>query len=845
MADDNLGFNIQNLMDAQAEQDKRRKDAEAAKTAATTATQAVTVKGATASIDALTKARGVKAASDTIANNNLKAQQYLMDDSAELARIEQEAITLSNSGKPGDKLTLWMKQLSDPRYTHQYNSIRQSKITQTSDTMNHFDTMRQQAYTRQLEAIQSDLDLSLKKDQLSLLPVTQQLEMANLIKDQGDSAVKSLSDAINTRHTVIAEDVAMQDNVLSNLTNDQIKEVQAKAKDDPSKSTVVGGVKISLGTLDRVAGARDDQDYLSMSRQLETEAKNRTAAEAAAKIRRTKYLQTMSPGELNRLQLDGGTLTYPDGAKEVFDLEEVKKFYDLKKSNQDADILNQSQLAGIGDGRSIVTEHADFLSHAPESKPGSSVWNAQVTYMDVIRRSAQSMTLATKDKPADDPMVFDTARVVYDALHTARTQYETEIEKEAKRVGNGNEFRTNLERARLRGEPMQPDLIEAEVTSRAINGKPLTDLLGSEQSAAFLKSYNESLTDIQNREGQVGGLSTPDRKAMQQEAAAIAYTKVVTAAAQKTADAQTPLQVLDPSHPLFQKVTPAEFSQLESESDAQGVKEFMAAKGLTAKEMDDLKAGKRVRDVKPEDLGEIPVHQQSALFGRVAAAYGFQTAEDIATWWGGSKGAAFVEKRQEALNADSVSKAGPDYVTSSASNGMVGESLNWYGRSVQAGIRDFQNDRIIREMSNFRAFGNNPQALQVTILDHDKSLSDFERQEVYNRFIDPLLADAKQKGLDYETTNTFIEKSLRALNPEDARSKALIKKILRTREETIDTIGAVVKNQAAAFDWSAVFSMSGGAQGHDELLRQNQGLKDYNAPPAWYTQMLKDREAFK
>lgn len=828
MSQDALAFNLDDLIKAQNDSRTLAVEADKVKTERTVAGQEVATRTAARTIGVLSQARDIGRASDASQAKNVEAQRYLMGDVAELAAIEQEAIQLSNSGKPADKLTLWMKQISDPRYTMAYNQSRRNNATNTSDTMNHFEAIRQDAYKSQLAAITQQAKFDEAQDSFSLLPLDQKLELAELSKTQGETAVKSLTDAITQRHTMLAQNNAMQENTIMNLTDDQVRQAQGAAKESKDGSTNIGGVTLKLGVLDAAAAVRDDRAYMLANRELEAKDKeaartrlvasdarqaladqranedqdrqNRIDNENVAKQRRTRYLGTMSPAELNRLILDGGMMTYVNGDKEAYDLDEIKKVYGLKKDAQDTDIASRAQLAGISEdgGRNIVKEHADFFATVPSAQPGSDLWNAQYAYRTTIGMSAQMLNMYSTKDDKESQGFFDANRIAYDAMQTARNQYETAIDKEAKRVGAGNAFRTEQERARLHGQPLSSDIIEAEVINRALSSKSVTDLLGSEASAAFIKTYQAKLGEIQQREfnANPGGLGgAPDRKLMQEEAATFAYDQVVKSGGDRRAAALMPLQVMEASHPLFNKATPTVFAALESDADQQGVNEFMSAFGLSANDMKTMEAGGKAKNgMTKDDLGGILVYQQSALFSRIASAYGLDTATEFANWWGSPNGAKFIQKQMDMVTSQASDVGGQEYTTSSATLPRVADNLGLYARSVQAGNRDFMNDRIVRETANFRGFGNDPSQMQMALLTQDTTLQDADRQEIYKKWIAPLIQVTKQQGMDFITANDFIEKSMRSMtpNPDD---KALYKKFLRQREDVVIQIGTVVKSQ--------------------------------------------------
>lgn len=786
-----MNFNLNDLITAQSEQDRRRLAQEEAERNAQSASQIVESTKAVKAVDLLKRARGVNTAARAEADKALKAKDYLMKDAEGLAAIEEEAITLSNSPKDSDKMKLWFKQLTDPRYTREYNSSRQAKLMQSAGVIDTFNAAKQQAYARQLDALKESFDIESAVLDLSLLPVKQQFEVATLSKNQGDAAVQALTKAVQERTQTLIYDNTMQDQVLENQTADSVREAVAKAAADPNRVTNVGGVNISLGKLEKRQTELDDQEFLRQTRAAAAEDKVAAINKRVAE----RFAQTMSPGQLDRVIMSGGKIDLGDGKEPIaLELDWLTKTRDLKKATQDQMISAEANLAGIADGRNMVTEHARVVERLPDVEPGTGLFNAKLAYQDLIRTSAGFLNTFKTKEELESPAFFDASRIIYDQLNVMRERMNKEIGVEAKRLSRGNAFMETIYKAKLSGESAPVEAVEAEVVNRVKSGKSVADIIGSEQNGLFLQDYSTELARIKAEAG-MSGLSGLDADSglQKQEAVAAAWQKMINRISTAETERGISLQVMDPTHPLHGKIPPQEFWAMEAQANTQGLNDFQRDHRMSPADYEKFLKGQDVNGLNVRTAGPIvATYQSSALFDSIAIMFGQETAEKTAAWWTTPDGAKFTKNFSQQLSRESISEPAPKYITKSLAAPKVESDLQAWGNFAQAGIQDYMKDRFSRLTHNFRAFGNDPFTFQLVALGLDDSLDDLDKQLVWQKFIQPVLSQEVMTGAKFEDVNRAIEITLRNSSPEAPEDKALLKRFLRSRQQAIGEIDRVI-----------------------------------------------------
>lgn len=789
-------FDFGDLIKAQDEQSKRRLDKEAVDRDVSEGNFQVEEAKATNSIGLMIKGRGLAQASKAVADNSLKAHGYLFADSAELARIEEEAIRLSNSSNPGDRLSLYFKQLRDPRYTLAYNSQRQTKLVQTSEVMSHEVSLKQQAYARQLDMLKRQTDIDNANLDFSMLPLKHRQEMATLSKDQGDAAVASLADVLKTRAAMVAQDNLMQDQVIAGLSTEQVNQAHGDAVKSPEGKINVGGVDLSLGILETAKAAREERDFLSATRVLTAKAQADEATRKTEEIRKKRLLQTFSPEELTQIQLNGGRWKDSTGNDEIFDMKDVKEQYAMKKEAVDRRIDENFKFTMIGDGRDMILQHDNIVKRMPPAEPGTPLWDLTQGYRRAITASAQHMQTMKPGTPEFNEM----AAIVDDQLTKAREAVNKGIDEAAKREGAGNTFRTAMAKARLSGEPAPIDLIEGEIMNRLPKGASTADIIGATAAGELSRSYQAALRDLTAQEDALAmktpGFGGTDIATRKQQAAAIAWEKTIQKMALPPSQEGVAAQTLDPTHPLYSRVTPGRFNAMEYESNAQGENEFAQAYKFDPAAMDKLKNGETVNGINIASVGgEITVLQASALFQRIASEFDIPTAEAVASWWAGKDGRTFIGRFVDTLSLTASKQTPAEYTSRSVTASAVQRNLEAWGQMAQSGIRDFLQDRLKRDVAHFQAFGNEPTNYQVAALTRDESLTDMDRQDIWRGIIAPILAESKQKGLNYKDTNFAVEQALRAANPTDVVQKGLLKRLQKNRQASLGEVDKVVELQ--------------------------------------------------
>jgi len=825
------GFSLEGLMAAQGKLEEKRLAEEKLRRDVTEQQQAAALKKAGSAVDVMKLTREVQKQSHQTSDANLEAQSYLTENASELARKEEEAIALTDSGKLSDRLTLAFKQLQDPTYTRAGNSARQQKLAQTSTTLNHFEAQKQQAYQRQMEAMAADFEIATKETDLNLLPQELRLEMATMLREQSNSAVEAMTKAVETRANLLNNDAVLQDKTIMNLTDEQVSEAQQAARNNPDGIASVAGAELSLGRLDTAVIAREDRQYNVQTRELAIASNNAEQQKSAE----ARIARAFTVPEIDGILANNGKLILPDGTPILFELDMLKKLRDSSSEAQSRVSLERANTAGIGGISSIITEHNTFAQALPPTVAGSALGNALASYQFTTHSAVRQAEL---NEPGTDGY-YEATRLANDALMVTRERLEAEIEKQAKLEGKGSEFRYKIAHARLSGQVAPSDAVEAEVTNRLMSFKSVSDIVTAEQAVALQTDFRDIYADLQT-DAMAGGTGfSIEKPLLRQEAAARAYTKYLGRIAEGPQGQAIQAQVHDTTHPLYAKISPGKFMGLEEKANTTGAMNLMRQMGLEPN-LDDWAIlesggtvdGKTVKDLAPE----LRLLQSSALFESLSEEFDVKTAVAVADWWAESTGDDFIARQAQGATERAIKGPPADYITNSLAIPKMVEGLQVWASATQQGINDFQHDQLARKTADFRAFGNHPENYQVALMTRDDSLSDLDRQEAYAGLIEPLLAEAKQRSLPYREANLFIEESLRNMMPADPRLKALHKKVSRNRMDALESMDQVLELQTTRIYDTSTKKVNPN--------RRMTGDKIGTPGPAWYTS-LKSREGAK
>lgn len=734
-----------------------------------------------------------------------------------------EAIRLSDSDNPLDRIQLWAMQQGDPSYTAEGNLRRINYLSQAASAQGLANTINQQQYQQQLEQISSNLEAQMLGDDT-------QLGLLNAQVEAGQNRIEAAKDTLANMAGMLQNRNSIQESVLSNLDLTQAKSAQEEAGRSKDGTASVGGVPISKAKLDARVYDLGQQNYLkqvlslndseltltdmspdqidiaiadaqnnenrmadvdgtpiSLARLQERKAtilSSDTKLKAAqqANMQQTQSLRDttnrellnhMSLVDLNKVLLNGGKI--PDVKKPV-SLSMVREVMAEKQGAQQAALENELALGTMmtpDREAAKFVEESDLLQIDPLSPAATKIKNQKERIMLLAERTANQ-----PDQPA--------AKIIMSQMTAAeRERRDKIIEAEADRLAAGDK---NLSRAynfQMRGQQIPEALIVQSLTEGFKSGSSLAQWLTPEQAGIFQNTVMSAKQQLMQTSAGLMSNADIEAAAIQEGIKAVRGRLSGDTTAKLMAFMATPGNTGGGKYgnPLAGVVSPTQNLNLMSQADADGAQRYQKAHNLSDEEMLKFLSGS-------ESNTELAAIQNAAYLealDRIKPGLADQTV----TWWESNAAVQSAAEfaQVQIANADTIQKASEQALI------MPGlqNDIQFYASSLRDGQMKRTAIKLNGDNVEFTAFGGNPQVKQAFLLQQASNLTDSEKQQVYSGIIKPLLDQAAQQGLSPQETSNYVETQLKGgFGSDNAALRLQRKKLMETRDAAIGTLDAFV-----------------------------------------------------
>lgn len=750
--------------------------------------------------------------------------------------IAKQAIALSDSDNPLDRLKLWMLQQSNPSFTREGNLERINYLQSAAAAEGGIEALRQQGYADSLQTIENAAILETAADESILsviklqetqgqelidahtsnLAVTQQtmatqdsiqqLQLSKMTAEEVQQTYQSMKAAGVDTATVDGVDIpagkmeervqAMQDReynmflrnqqigaiALSNVTAAELPKLKELAMQDPNRQVQIGNASVSLAQIQARELDVMTQDVTTLQlRDTQIGLAKKYAAEADKRV-----LQTMNVPELNQLALNNGV----DSSGYQYDLGAVVGQLEVKRGLNNAGLAQQFQVASIGDPLTAIANRQQALG-AIQAEPGT-----QLAEEIARQRSVLSVAATTVESSKGDPRVLaETMTTVSQVLTGGDEAIQTAVAAEAKRKSNGDPLREQAYKHLLIGQPIPQEIVQQALSENMKKGRPVGDWLSPETRGVYLNAYREYETQIKMEYRNAGmPLSAVDADSLAHDAGIKAVQqKLGSNVTDQLMAAQTRSGIGDKyGNPLYGVLTAGRFLATTRQADIEGADLYAKALGISPEEL-----AKRPPD------SQLMAYQSAALIRKLEEVKpGLGNA--YAAWWGSEKKNGFVETfaAQQQFGGTTLGEKSEASIMA----GLHTSTAEMIGASLSEGSDLLYQSQLQEQHANYVLFGGNPVNKQVYLLEQDPSLTPAEKQQAMTEIIIPILNLAKEQNLDPSTTTAFLETNLRDFKSEDARLNGLLKKMLKYRPTAMKAIDDFA-NQS---QWFTSMAMAGG-----------------------------------
>lgn len=724
----------------------------------------------------------------------------------------KEAIRLTDSQDPMDRVQLWMLQQSDPAYTRDGNLRRIEYYQAAAAAVGGIEEINQAGYADQMTSIQQDMELAKMEG-------AGELEMLKMSEDQGKERIQLYMDQQAAMAGTLQNQVSIQQAALTQLPAEGVAAATEEAKKSKDGKASVGGVMIPLSMLQERQTQLDDRAYLTETRQLERVGlilNNSTMDDVVAlQAQAQKDGFAVKDGvkiSMARLDERAAALTNRDyqmklSTYQLSDLEDAsKRKTDRKIIERGYSIpeLREMVLNGGKDAEgqqfepALVKEIYDQRIGLQSDKTALDLANMQMgdpmqavvdqkTYLESFRAPAGSAleTMITKQKSVmnvaskyvSDAGTGDetNAMVANQVLQGGREQVEAALKQTATDLSGGDKDMESILNFTLRGQPVPQDMLESILTTRVQKGKSLTQFLSKDSNAAFLSAFY-TLKDEYAKSNPMMEPADIENMAAQEALGAVKQI-----AATGITDEVIMQQTYDKTNPVSGVFGPQEFLMLTKGADERGIKLYQQVMKLSDEDL------KKTLANPPDDLAAAQAAQLMKDLDKKQPGLGRKYMD----WWMSEQSQTFV--RNYASNKYSTASGTSKQTELGLVLPDVPGFFSTYSQMLGQGdtyahAQDFQ-----REHTLFSQFGADSSIKQVFLLEQDANLTPTDKQVAYTTLIKPLLDVTRQQEMNSTQAAQFIESNLMSMQPNDTRAKAILKKVLAGRSGSLKVADDFVK----------------------------------------------------
>jgi hypothetical protein len=428
-------------------------------------------------------------------------------------------------------------------------------------------------------------------------------------------------------------------------------------------------------------------------------------------------------------------------------------------------------MAAVGDPAESLASFSTYLDQVKTNAPADGPLANLLHTQDNIFKVAASL-LGSND-PAEATMGAS-------MMQGAREQVEAGITSEAKRLSNGDKDKEIALNYQLRGQAIPPDVVATALTNRVTKGQPLTGWLSSQNAILFQNTFAKARQQI--------ALENPlmDKKDVENAAVEAGIQQVMTNASQGMTEQLLSFQMTMPDNPLKQAgLNPTEILSMYHDADSQGIQNYQQQTGLNDQEMQ-----KRVTGETPDD--QLAAAQAGAFYMSLEKKQP-GLGQAYLNWWNSSSRGTLVNKYSEVVAAN----AGKNGFTNLAETSLVvptlDDQMSHYATLLNQGQQNVYSTELARQHQSFVTFQGNAATKQAFLLQADKGLTDSDRKSAMSLIFAPLLKQVTESHMPADQAATFIESQLKTMKPDDAGTKAILKKVLAGRDGSLTILDDFAK----------------------------------------------------
>lgn len=748
------------------------------------------------------------------ANTTRQGQLEVLGSMDSTIAKAKEAIRLSDSNNPLDRLQLWALQQGDPSgYTRTGNTERLTYLQDASNSLGNRELLKQAGFMDEITGIQADLEGSMLGDDTEVALLKAQ-EMA------GKEAIQATLDTQAARLGMLQNQVTMQATAIQTMTPDQVRTAQMAANESPTGTVNIGGVQISAALLGERANQLDDREYLMDVQQVQKETivlNNMTQAQVAnamtealgsadglATVSGTKVslarlqernsalsdrnyanaiqfdslasmaennllktqariAQTFSIPELNEIISNGGYAE--DGTQ--YDLGVLTNVRELRSSAQQDEINNMLMGATVGDPMTSVTGHDQWLKSI-QAAPGSALES-------IIKGEQVTTNVAGALIASGDPARVAAAMSVVNA---SRAKIEEAVTAEATRLGAGDKDLAIAYGYQLRGLPIPQEVVTNAIIAKKMAGKPVGQWLTPQNRGIFDITYQAKLAELEMSQPMS---DTATRKA---QAAEAAMDAVMTTIGGGLTPELMAFQFQSSTNPLKGVIKPEIFMSLMHQADVDGAAAYQRATGATEDQMAALNAGEYNPDFVATQAAQLYLSLEKAKPG---------LGQSYLDWWNSP------ERQSMAVSYNTAKSATTKDFTELSELSLVlpgvPNALATYASTLADGQRHMYADDLRNQHMQYVTFNGDASTKQAFLLQSDPALTATEKQQAFALIFQPLIDQVTANNMPADQASTFIESQIRSMRPTDPVAKGLLTKILAGRDTSLNTLQAFVQTK--------------------------------------------------
>lgn len=759
-----------------------------------------------------------------IQEQSLSAKQEYLDQSVRPAVKEMQSLTqaeqkqheLMKSGNFLDYLKIMDMQMTNPRmYTSEGRSKVRAEINARMAMGATLNAATQEVLQAQMDQVKNQAALKQAK-----------LQSLTLQEKQAAEVIKSEVDRVQMIRQGLAESNAAKAEILDGMTVDQMKAARDAAVQKKESQVDISGFKIDLPQIDMQIQKAEQLTYDMQVKRLTAE---KQLDELNTQSNR-KILNSLSKNQITALATGNPIeITTSTGKMALtpqdFKPEDLKQAYDFKGKieNDEIDrVMKQQMSADIVD--STLRPQLEQMERikANKSIPDNSPVKQRAkerssTMTQVIEQLNKLKTMADAD-PQNQAMQDMYKEAVFQTQQRFQKEAETDstiFQRQAKQDSRGDNKLYDLLMDNYRGDPVDTANATNAVVDRLVKGASSEDILPKDvaQNATriYREKYNAMLKDQQYSIGD--SISKGDmQKQAAQEALQVAVTQHIQS---KTDEFLGNQSMLDPKAGMWSQnpiasvadaagrklfPDPASFLMFMKNADNEGERMFQQTQQwLTPAHVQMLQNGQSVVDgsnaMTPQEYqqGVLKYQNIQLLMNLDMKRPGL--ADQYVAWWA-DNGQAYAKANADSLMSTAAAGDLQNNVITTMGSSLLDRSIQTYQYSVIDSLDAFKQERT-RQRKDWVSYDLDPANRQAALLQFDPSLSDDDKTRIYRGIIQPVLAKAKQAGLEYDEANIAVEEAIANpqtiipnLNDDPALKKALNKMSI-SRGEISKTLEAL------------------------------------------------------